>query len=155
MAVGKILFLIASIGAFIFLAAGTGGNSWRKSTQVDSQTGLWKACILDICNDVGDFLSEKDWFRATRAFSVIACLLSVPAVLVAIISLFSDKIKALIGAILLFCAAACMVIALAIYTDKHPYNKDYTKYGWSYILGWIGALASVGAGIVGVLVERC
>ncbi|XP_057305002.1 epithelial membrane protein 1-like [Hydractinia symbiolongicarpus] len=160
MGVAKILLIVGSIGAFIFLAACTGGNYWIVSKlQSDVGRGLWKSCSMITCVSIDDIydlagLKLNDWFKTVRAFAIISCLAAVGGILMSILGMVSDKVKGWFASLFLFAAAGCMALALIIYSSKIDINTDYVKYGWSYILGWIGAIGGIGSGIFGLLTEK-
>ncbi|XP_057311204.1 lens fiber membrane intrinsic protein-like [Hydractinia symbiolongicarpus] len=158
MGVGKILLIVGSIGAFIFLAACTGGNYWVVSKfSSDVGQGLWKACehvkCVSIDDNVGGGKNLEDWFKAVRAFAIISCLASVGGILISILGVVSDKVKGLFASIFLFAAAGCMALALVIFSSKINLGSTI-KFGWSYILGWIGTLGGIGTAVVGILAEK-
>ncbi|XP_057311387.1 lens fiber membrane intrinsic protein-like [Hydractinia symbiolongicarpus] len=158
MGVGKILLIVGSIGAFIFLAACTGGNYWIVSKlNSDFGQGLWKICAIT-CVSFDDFIDTyggklQDWFKAVRAFAILSCLAAIGGVLMSILGLVTDKVKGLFASLFLFAAAGCMALALIIYSSKQNMNTN-VKYGWSYILGWIGALGALASGIIGFMAEK-
>jgi len=147
---GKILMIVGAAVIFIFLAASTGGNAWVVS-KIDSdyQSGLWKSCSPN-CRTI-DIL--EDWFKATRAFSIMATLAAVAATLLAILGMVSEKIKTLFASLFLFGAAFCMMIALSIYTAETDISSS-AEYGWSYIIGWIGTVGAVAVGVLGFFADK-
>ncbi|XP_057309236.1 lens fiber membrane intrinsic protein-like [Hydractinia symbiolongicarpus] len=161
MALGKICFLVSSILAGIFISSGAGGNQWLKIKTNKYVTkhdiGLWKVCGELNCKTIGNDLGDKEkWYKATRAFAVISCLVIIAGIILAILALVSDKVKSIIGGILMFCGGGCMLVALAIFTDKQDFDSIYFKYqyGWSYIIGWIGVAVSIVSGVLGIMAEK-
>lgn len=150
--IGKILMILGSIGTFVFIAASTGGNYWlTTSFKSDIGQGLWKICQYS-CVSI-DSSSLADWFKATRAFAVMACLAAAGAILMAILGMVSEKIKSLFVSLFLFAAAGNMVLALAIFTSKTGSSR-LLSYGWSYILGWIGAVGGGVGGLLGLFADK-
>ena len=154
---GKIILIVGSIVALILLAASTGGKVWirlKLNGVIVSEQGLWKGCALNECSSLKPI---PDWLKAVRAFAIISILVCIAAILIAILGIFNEKVKGPFATIFFFAAAVCMVIALAIYTDKADQivSKPGVSYGWSYVVGWIGALGACVSGIVGILAERC
>ena len=134
--------------------------------------GLWKVCIysenhyqqssvLTGCNTI-EFVTEQrggtnsentieGWFYACRAFSVVACLLSLLAVLFILVDLKrSMEHTRLMVSITYITAAVFIVIAIILYTVQFEKATEFasgetlipvdTDYGWSYILAWIGLI---------------
>ena len=154
---GKIFLIVGGIAALFLLAASTGGKVWVQSklfgvTVVES--GLWRGCHLNKCYDIKVI---PDWFKVVRAFAIISILACIPGIVIAILGLLSEKVKGLFATLFFFAAGGCMVIALGIYTNKmnQSISNPGASYGWSYILGWIGALGAFASGVVGILAEQC
>lgn len=154
MGVRKILLIIGSIGAFVLLAACTGGNNWIFNKHFTfRESGLWKLC-RSTCISIDDYgdqngLKLAGWVIATRAFAIISCLAAAGGIIISILGMVSDKVKGLFASIFLFAAAGCMASALIIYSDKKKRGPDI-YFGWSYIAGWIGAVGALGTGLIGL-----
>ena len=154
---GKIILILGSIVVLILLAPSTGGKVWfrveLKSGVTLGESGLWKTCAYNRCSNITEI---PDWLKAVRAFAIISILACIAGIMIAILGLFNEKVKGLFATIFFFATGVCMIIALGIYTDKKDkyISKPGVSFGWSYIVGWIGALGAFVSGIVGILAER-
>ena len=141
----KLLLLLGCGGVFILMAACCGGNAWFTYGPYDF--GVWKYCLKGQCVATE---ANTDKQKAIRAFSILAVLASVAAGGLALIGLFSDKIKGMLSSVFLIVSLVCMVIALSIFIDAvndNPFNT--ASYGWSFYLGWVGCAGAIGAAVIG------
>merc|ERR1712176_383280 len=154
----KVVLIVACVVVFIVLAASCGGVGWTKleqtfsagpfSGKVEVKSGLWRTCNGDVCGSISGSSSKLD---AVRAFSVLAILLSIAATALAILFMFTDKVKGMFVAIALIAAGACMLIAMAIFTADVEDAVMKPDYGWAYALGWVGTIGSFAAAVIGFL----
>ena len=77
----------------------------------------------------------------------------VAAIVFAILSMAVDSVKGFIASIILLVAAGFMAIGLIIYAAKRELQS--LEIGWSYILGWIGVIGAIAAGVMGFFAEKC
>jgi len=143
---------------FVLLATSCGGIQWMKAerwlgTAFEKQYGLWRSCVGDVCVKI-DPDTLVDWEKAVQAFSLLSVLATAAGIVTSLLFVF-DKIPYLVPGAAFIGAAICSLIAMAVYTSEtqvlvNNYNRlgDF-KYGWSFILGWIGMIL---AGINGLLV---
>jgi len=151
----QILLVLGSVGAFIFLAAGCGGNVWIQAKSPNVLTsGLWKICGADRCVKTEDYIklihpgaTLKSWFQACRAFSILSVLAAVAGILLSILSLLVEKIKGFFASLFLICAVGAMAISLIIYASEQ--NMSYMKYGWTYFMGCIGVVVAAVSAVFG------
>jgi len=169
----NIVLVALCLITLIFLAASCGGNQWVKIGGVIDfvntigEGGIWTYCkertFVYVKNCVKyEGLLLPDWLQATQAFSIFAVLFSGGALGMAVLTLFTEKIKIKHVAILLIIPGVCGIIALAIFTSKlgeHPeiaYLKRYgisPSFGWSYALGWVGSILSLLSAVVGIAMK--
>ena len=138
-----LILLLISSGTFVLIGASAGGNYWLDLGSYYS--GLWRDCGsvfgVIVCGKI-DFKDVASWLHATRAFAVIAVLASGVGALISLVRLCKEMDGKIVG-IMFMVAAVCMVTALSIFTSKLVDNIEDVKdvdWGWSYILGWIGAI---------------
>jgi len=156
----QIFLVLGSIGTFIFLAACCGGNVWMQQSSISViTTGLWKSCYRSTCATIkpvilnGHRIELPGWFIACRAFAVLSVLAAVAGILLSVLSIAVEKIKGFFASLLLICASGGMGLALIIYASK--INLINYEYGWSYFLGWLGAVGGVVAAVIGFVSEKC
>ena len=155
----KVCIIAASVVAFVFFVACTGGNQWVNEpdstlnvkgipSKFLTEPGLWKVGSAvrstTACVTVQDTL--KSWFDGVRALSVIACLLSAATVLLSVLPILKGVLK--LAIVSSYAGSLFMAIGLIVFAANKPSNYSYT-YGWSFTLGWIGVVFS---GFAGTLV---
>ena len=153
--VKKVVLVVVAVGAFLFMSASNGGNSWIKGEELGQTSwyGLWNSCTRYECQ-AHPFDSIPGELHATRAFTTIGTLLCTAGAIIALVRLCKD-VNGKIPAGLLIGAGLCMVIGLAIYTDatSHLLKFDFVSYGWSYNLGWIASILAFVAGALNIVLK--
>ena len=153
--VKKVVLVVVSVGAFIFIAASNGGNNWVEDDRrsITLSYGLWNVCGGSVCVAYG-FDSVVGKLHATRAFTSIGTLLCAAAAVVAMVRLCKE-VDGKVVAGLFIVAGVCMIIALAIYTDysSDTVRMDKVSYGWSYVLGWIATVMAFVAGALHIFLN--
>ncbi|XP_066935474.1 epithelial membrane protein 1-like [Clytia hemisphaerica] len=143
----KAVLVIVCVVEFIILAASTGGNQWSKSILGDS--GLFRSCSSGNCYTYSsDDVSGE--LRATQAFMVLSVLTTIVACVLSIYHYLKDKIQVKIIALVMVIAFVLALIGLSVYTD----NNSGADFGWSYALGWVGAIGALVAGVVAFISNR-
>ena len=167
MDIKKIIVLVIGVLAFIFCAACTGGNNWIEASlfvrRVRSETnqGIWKVCVRSVCVSIEDSLkvgghSVPGWYNACRAFAILSVLGIAAGLLLAALGIVNEKIKGFFASVFLFGAALCMIIALSVYASKNDMSSAASflniswNYGWSFVLGWIGVVATGVSGLISI-----
>ena len=145
-----VLFII-SAGCLALLGASVGGNAWIDYKLITM--GLWKRCstIIDVCT-VRDWDHIGSKLHAARAFASMAIVMAAIGTIGSFVRLIKDSDGKAVSAFFLG-AGVCMTIAVSVFTSEYRVRHDYgAKWGWSYILGWIGAVATfVVSGLVSCL----
>ena len=153
--VKKVVLVVVAVGAFLFMSASNGGNSWIKGEELGQTSwyGLWNSCTRYECQ-AHPFDSIPGELHATRAFTTIGTLLCTAGAIIALVRLCKD-VDGKIPAGLLIGAGLCMVIGLAIYTDysSDTVKSGYVWHGWSYILGWIASIFAFVTGALHVVLK--
>lgn len=155
----KLLLIVGCGGVFIFMAACCGGNYWISIGDKGAGQGLWKGCGYNpfkdevVCNE---FNAVKGWVTAVRAFSLLAVLATIAAGVLALAGLFTEKIKGIVPGVFALIAGLCMIIALSIYTSETTayVSNSLIKYGWSFIMGWIGAIGAFACFVIGIIANK-
>ena len=164
----QIAFLVTSIAAFVLLAAAAGGPSWTKTSikirniDINTNVGIFRQCIENpITGDtecdnltIDQMKNQSSKLNAIRAFAILAVLTSLFGAVFSLIGLFTSKVKGIVGAVFLFIAAVCALIAASIFTDETREaieEFDGLSYGWSFAFEWVGMIVSAVAGILGVV----
>nr|XP_055074358.1 lens intrinsic membrane protein 2.2 [Misgurnus anguillicaudatus] len=142
---------LSGAAALVLLVISTATDYWmqyRYSGNAANQ-GLWRFCINRKCH--AHTLTVAFW-DATRAFmllSVLGCFAGVILGATASKRPRSSRVRTAGFALLL--SGFFALLALAIYTGMtvHFFGKRYIewKFSWSYIVGWIGIILALGAGV--------
>ena len=111
--------------------------------------GLFRSCSSGRCTSYdSDDVPEE--LRATQAFMLLSVLTTIVACVLAIYHYLKDKIQVKIIALVMVIAFVLALIGLSVYTD----NYSDADFGWSYALGWVGAIGALVAGIVAFISNR-
>ncbi|XP_030647819.1 lens intrinsic membrane protein 2.2 [Chanos chanos] len=144
---------LCGVAALVLLIVSTATDFWMqyRYSGNSANQGLWRFCINRKCH--AHTLTVAFW-DATRAFmllSVLSCLVGV----VLGLSAFSNRTKSRrvrTGGIALLLSGFLALLALAIYTGVtvNFFGKRYIdwRFSWSYILGWLGILLALAAGVL-------
>ncbi|KAI2650728.1 Lens fiber membrane intrinsic protein [Labeo rohita] len=143
---------LCGAAALVLLIISTATDYWmqyRYSGNAANQ-GLWRFCINRKCH--AHTLTVAFW-DATRAFmllSVLGCFAGVVLGVTASKRPRSRRVRT--GGIALLLSGFLALLALAIYTGMtvNFFGKRYIdwRFSWSYILGWIGIILALAAGIL-------
>ncbi|KAI5626566.1 lens intrinsic membrane protein 2.2, partial [Silurus asotus] len=144
---------LGGIAAFVLLIVCTATDYWmqyRYSGNFANQ-GLWRFCINNKCHV--HTLSVAFW-DATRAFILLSVLSSFAGVVLGL-SAFSNRTKntrVRSAGIALLLSGFFALLSLSIYTSMtvNYFGKRYIdwRFSWSYILGWLGTILTITAGIL-------
>ncbi|XP_060796492.1 lens intrinsic membrane protein 2.2 [Neoarius graeffei] len=144
---------LSGVAALVFLIVSTATDYWmqyRYSGNFANQ-GLWRFCINNKCH--AHTLTVAFW-DATRAFMLLSVLSCFAGVVLGL-SAFSNRTKntrVRTAGIALLLSGFFALLALAIYTGVtlNFFGKRYIewRFSWSYILGWIGIILTIIAGIL-------
>ncbi|XP_066924335.1 epithelial membrane protein 1-like [Clytia hemisphaerica] len=168
----KVVVLIACVAVFVLLSASTGGVGWLHYEDViavdglsngasgDLSAGLFRFCFKaktearQSCKDVSDLIEVTVKRKVIQAFMILSVLASIAAVVCVILQMVTDKISPKLISWLIIDASTSALVGLAIYTHDHENDNSLNGvtfyYGWSYALGWVGAIIAL---IVGVVVR--
>jgi len=147
-----------SFTTFLLLVVWCRGNQWVK-VEVDvhyaylfAESGIWFSCsrrehtTIKTCTGFKEF---PDWVKSTRAFSILAVLLSAGGMAMAVLTLITEKVKGNYVSFIFIISGFCGMVSLCIYASEEKnksirdikaiYGIDYS-YGWTYILGWMGSI---------------
>jgi len=153
--------VIGFVGA-LFILCSTAASAWLISD--DAREGIWERCVFLQTNatveemDCG-FKLLSEWVKAPQTLSLISLFVCVFGVIIITVALRSSSVslkpKLYWVAIIAFLVAVGFeLISLVAYPikflqevgDDQRENGDW-KFGWSYIVGWAGALCEFAAGI--------
>ncbi|XP_057311018.1 uncharacterized protein LOC130648906 [Hydractinia symbiolongicarpus] len=145
----KIILIIGSIIALIFLSSSCGGNAWIKSPK--STLGLWKGCVeinsQNVCLKLPNSVVEKYGLGLLRGLLIVAVLASICAVAMSVLTLFTGRFAGFAAAIFLIVAGVTSVSAVIIFIETRKLFliggldlNELIPFSWSYIMGWIGAI---------------
>ncbi|OCT69657.1 lens fiber membrane intrinsic protein [Xenopus laevis] len=144
--------LLCAVCGLVLLIVATATDFWmqyRYSGNLSNQ-GLWRFCVAGRCHS--HTITVAFW-DATRAFMLISILSSFAGIILGLTAFSSGARTARTrsaGATLLL-AGFFALLALAVYTGVtlNFFGKRYTdwRFSWSYVLGWIGVILTVSAGI--------
>lgn len=143
----KFVLLAANIITAIFIIASTSGNAWLKNDVTTK--GLWKSCPYSSCVS---FNRVDVWHKTCQALSVVACLLTLVATILAILELIIDRMFVYFISTSIFLSGIFMVTCLALYT--HFTLDSDLSYGWAFIVGWIGMVCGFVSACYGFILER-
>lgn len=149
----KIILIIGSIIAVIFLSSSCGGNAWMKMNAPTKATvGLWKVCenihSHNFCAKLKKSVVEKYGLGLLRGLLIVAVLASICAVAMSILTLFAGRFAGFAAAIFLIVAGVTSVSAVIIFIQTRKLiagglrlvDLNDFPFSWSYIMGWIGAI---------------
>ncbi|XP_051550120.1 lens fiber membrane intrinsic protein-like [Myxocyprinus asiaticus] len=143
---------LCGAAALVLLLISTATDHWmqyRYSGNASNQ-GLWRFCINRKCH--AHTLTAAFW-DATRAFMLLSVLSAFAGVVLGFVASNrprSSRVRT--GGIALLLSGFFALLALAIYTGVMVdfFGKRYIdwRFSWSYILGWIGIILALGAGVL-------
>ncbi|XP_053539300.1 lens intrinsic membrane protein 2.2 isoform X2 [Ictalurus punctatus] len=138
---------LSGTAALVLLIVSTATDFWmqyRYSGNFANQ-GLWRFCINKKCH--AHTLTVAFW-DATRAFMLLSVLSCFAGVVLGL-SAFSNRTK---NTRVRTAGITLLLSALAIYTGVtvNFFGKRYIewRFSWSYILGWVGIILTITAGIL-------
>ncbi|XP_067254966.1 lens fiber membrane intrinsic protein-like isoform X1 [Chanodichthys erythropterus] len=148
---------LCGVAAHVLLIISTSTDNWIAFGN-ESIRGLWRTCATGECKILSGAIASKDsahvYIDVTRAFmllSVLGCLAGVVLGISARKQVQSIRMR--IGGIALLLAGFLAFLALVTYTvmsfiENQNDKKSDWKFGWSYILGWIGTISALAAGVL-------
>ncbi|XP_073493274.1 lens fiber membrane intrinsic protein-like [Phyllobates terribilis] len=144
--------LLCAVSGLVLLIVATATDFWmqyRYSGNLSNQ-GLWRFCVAGKCH--AHTITVAFW-DATRAFMLLS-ILSCFAGIILGLTAFSSGAKSArtrSAGVTLLVAGFFALLALSVYTGVtvNFFGKRYVdwRFSWSYILGWIGIILTVSAGI--------
>nr|XP_033781342.1 lens fiber membrane intrinsic protein-like [Geotrypetes seraphini]XP_033781343.1 lens fiber membrane intrinsic protein-like [Geotrypetes seraphini] len=144
--------LLCAISGLVLLIVATATNFWmqyRYSGSLSNQ-GLWRFCVAGKCHAHTVTIAFWDATRAFMLFSILSCFAGVILSLMAFPSGIKST-KARSAGITLLVAGFFALLAVSVYTGVmvNFFGKRYTdwRFSWSYILGWIGLILTISAGV--------
>ncbi|XP_076847767.1 lens intrinsic membrane protein 2.2 [Brachyhypopomus gauderio] len=150
---------LCAMAALVLLVVSTATDYWmqyRYSGNFANQ-GLWRFCINRKCHA---HTLSVDFWDATRVFMLLSVLSSFVAALLGLGTLTSSTKNRRVrsGGIASLLAGFLSLLALAIYTGAtiHFFGQRYINwtFSWSYIVGWIGLILALTAGILQLCAYR-
>ncbi|XP_077082077.1 lens intrinsic membrane protein 2.2 isoform X1 [Siphateles boraxobius] len=143
---------LCGVAALVLLIISTATDYWmqyRYSGNAANQ-GLWRFCINRKCH--AHTLNVAFW-DATRAFMLLSLLGCFAGLLLSVTASKRGRSKRVrAGGVALLLSGFLALLALAIYTGMTVsfFGKRYIgwKFSWSHILGWIGAILALAAGVL-------
>lgn len=156
--IANVFILAASVVAFIFIAACTGGNQWVKisGTTDGYEMGLWKNCSIGLSSTMcfDQPANLPSWFDAARALSILACLLGVAAILFGGLPILTEKLPSLLlVSVSSFAGAFAMAMALIVFSSNYTAIVSYS-YGWCFVLGCLGVCLLLVAGTMAIVFKK-
>lgn len=146
---------------FVLICVSIGGNAWLEKNVEGSQRflgsvyynkGLWKSCSKTNC-----LTSRRvdTSMKACQALIILACVMSLVAVLLSIIEVILDRMFLyLISAVTLLCFLF-MLSSIAVFTNYSQDDKlKAFQFGWTYIVSWFVVIISFATFVFTFLVER-
>ncbi|KAM5126622.1 lens fiber membrane intrinsic protein-like [Mantella aurantiaca] len=144
--------LLCAVSGLVLLIVATATDFWmqyRYSGSLSNQ-GLWRFCVAGKCH--AHTITVAFW-DATRAFMLLSILSSFAGIILGLTA-FSSGAKSgrtRSAGVTLLVAGFFALLALSVYTGVtvNFFGKRYAdwRFSWSYILGWIGIILTVSAGI--------
>ncbi|CAM9756650.1 unnamed protein product [Lampetra planeri] len=124
--------------------------------------GLWAQCIsnngIDHCKPFAEILSLPVYIQVCRALMVVACVLGLPAILLASTGLkcirlgeetASEKAQRVVaGGVMLILVGLCTLVATTWFpvgTHKESL-KGVVNFGYSLFAGWVGTALAIVSG---------
>uniref|UniRef100_A0A8D0L3D4 Epithelial membrane protein 2 n=1 Tax=Sphenodon punctatus TaxID=8508 RepID=A0A8D0L3D4_SPHPU len=154
-----IVFHITS-AALLFIS--TIDNAWWVGNNFS--TDVWKICFnYSNCTTISEDATEYQAIQATMILSTILCCV---AFFVFILQLFRLKQgeRFVLTSIIQLLSCLCVMIAAAIYTDRHEHMHDAAEYlqldfksgyyGYSFILAWIAFAFTLISGVMYLVLRK-
>lgn len=133
--------------------------------------GLWRGCIYHVnfpannvkysCADWASIVALPSWWLACRALTIFCFSMSIIAMLIAALCIYSDQVNPKYVGFVTISAVFSMMVALSTYADNIDMNNlplslqdtDSTlRFGVGYVLGWLGIVMSVGNAVYSIFV---
>ena len=109
--------------------------------------GLFRWCNGSDCEAFP--YKVDDEVKAIRAFMCLSIIMSIIAIICAIVYMATDKIHPSIISVILVFTFVFALIGLAVFTDMKNKRWHTSEFGWAYALGWVGAaLALINSTII-------
>ncbi|XP_028913997.1 epithelial membrane protein 2 [Ornithorhynchus anatinus] len=128
---------------------------------------LWRLCQNSTnCTEISDSYKGYQTLQAVQATMILSTILCCIALLVFVLQLFRLKQgeRFVLTSIIQLLSCLCVMIAAAIYTDRHEElhkkNMDFYKemdggkYGYSFILAWIAFAFTFISGIMYLVLRK-
>jgi len=142
--IGTILLLLT----FICAAIALGINDWSHNGYY--QVGLWQSCDSGgnhcgsiNCGSGGNSgLDCSGWFKAVRAFAIMAVVFSLLALIVGCFMFYSTYQRRHVTSVLSFWAGVCALVAWAIWVGKNSSDTFGAGVGLeiaAWLLAWIAS----------------
>lgn len=156
----KVVGLMCGIIAVLLLMLSIAATSWLHAER--TREGLWERCVYNVTNS--DYLDEckladnsRDWVVACQALCLMSLITCIIAIIITSLALtntnFKVKYKLYWAGLVAFLIAVLFeLVSLIIFPVKfldEISSRDETtwRFGWAYIVGWIGAVAEFAAGL--------
>lgn len=135
------------------LLTSLGSDHWLEANLDEGgiNSGLWKFCVKsslgNFCDDMG--MDVKSFIHATRAFMVMAQFPGFIACALLFVLFSRSKIGSYsIIRIIEICSHVAGVFALTALIIFTASYDSKTSYGWSAIVGWVGAALFLVTGLL-------
>jgi len=157
----KVIACLTGFVAAICILCSTVASAWLVSHE--AREGIWERCVFTHLNETSEmdcgFKLWSEWVKAPQTMSLISLFVCVFGVVVITVALRSSNItikpKLYWVAIIAFLVAVGFeLISLVAYpikflqevSDNERESSEW-RFGWSYIVGWAGAICEFSAGI--------
>lgn len=140
-----------TVALALFLTSIVGGVWVRDSSATNSNNtkfpikhfGLWELCTHDgKCKNIDSMFyldMAPKWLQTVRILVCVAAGIQVIAIGIAILHMYSARIKLINASTQLLVGPFLMMIAMSIFTGyEGPTPMEPLEWGWSYIFGWLG-----------------
>lgn len=155
----NIFNLIGTVLVTVLLLASCAGNNWLVNDRLETYTGVWRTCQQlsfgkgSVCAPYSPRDAQE---HVIRAVLVIAVLLAILAVTFSILAANVRYIKYGHVYVVLYLIFLSMLAALPLYTHKtitfiNQSRDMYYRFGWSFIVGWVGAVVALLLAVFGTI----
>jgi len=139
----RTVIILQVISCVILSIISVSTHSWVYTTDRYEHRGLWKVCSHEGCLDIEKQINIPGWLYMVRALTCLSIILYI-VIIVYFLSICMFVIHwnhNFIASTLILISGLFMFIALGLYTRN--INIRNSKWGWSYMVGWVGFFYSL------------